>query len=596
MKTIIFITKILRQYPKLIVNNVCLLVLSTVISIGSLFSIAPIIDFLVHDKKEMMSPLSLKLIQFVERYYDPAPQIFFIILFITFMIASASLTVILRYYMLRMQYEVMRDIIVGAFRNCFNATWYFFSTNKIGTLINTFTRETDIVGSAFRAMSHIVANAIQAVLLLAVPLSISWKFTCICLLLTVLFSMGYMQFGKVTYRLGKQNLETANIFSAILQEAFGSAKLILGFGNKDKIIEKIDDAFYSHSRVSVKSQTISGAILLMITPGVAITVVLAFYYSKSISFHLSSMSILIVSVTRIMMLIGQISSLKTTLDNFLPSYVQLQTTNRNALMLKQVSGNTVFKKLERDLRLEDVCFSYPDQRDVLKGITIHVSKGKMTALMGPSGVGKSTLIDLIIGFNQPEKGRICVDGKDLKKIDIISYRKRIGYVQQDSVLFNMSIRDNLLWAEENASEEDILNACRIANADEFIDNLNEGYDTIVGDRGVRLSGGQVQRIALARAILRKPELLILDEATSSLDTYSEKLIQDALEKISKETTIIAVTHRLSTIANADYIYILDDGRIVEAGTYGQLLNNNGPFAKMVALQNIRINPEGAETI
>ncbi|MHA1372257.1 MAG: ATP-binding cassette domain-containing protein, partial [Promethearchaeota archaeon] len=168
----------------------------------------------------------------------------------------------------------------------------------------------------------------------------------------------------------------------------------------------------------------------------------------------------------------------------------------------------------------------------------------------------------------------------------MTYRQKIGYVPQDSMLFNMSIRENLLWACEDASQEEIKEACRLANAEEFIDKLKRGIDTIVGDRGVRLSGGQVQRIALARAVLRQPEILILDEATSSLDTRSERLIQEALERISGDITVIVVAHRLSTIVNADYIYVLENGEIVEEGVYNKLIEKNGVFHQMAVMQKL----------
>jgi ABC-type multidrug transport system fused ATPase/permease subunit len=190
-----------------------------------------------------------------------------------------------------------------------------------------------------------------------------------------------------------------------------------------------------------------------------------------------------------------------------------------------------------------------------------------------------------MGFHEATEGQILIDGVPLKDIDIVSFRKRIGYVPQSSALFNMSIRDNLLWAQADATDEEIKYVCRIAHVDEFVDNMPEGYNTLVGDRGVRLSGGQVQRIALARALLRKPELLILDEATSSLDSASESLIQDALDVIAKEYTIVIVAHRLSTIQNADKIYVLEEGKICESGNHDELMQLNGQYKRYYDVQS-----------
>jgi ABC-type multidrug transport system fused ATPase/permease subunit len=275
---------------------------------------------------------------------------------------------------------------------------------------------------------------------------------------------------------------------------------------------------------------------------------------------------------------------KNSLDNFLPSYEHVTALRERAKELKQESGVKEFTGFNRELRIEGLTFAYPGHKPVLVNINARVSKGRMVAFVGESGVGKSTIIDTVMGFNQPSAGHILFDDIPLFNFDIFSYRHKIGYVPQESVLFNLSIRDNLIWAREDAGDEDIIEACRQANCDEFIRRLPEGYDTVVGDRGVRLSGGQIQRVALARAILRKPQLLILDEATSSLDTNSERLIQQAIENIAKETTVIVIAHRLSTIVNADYIYVLKEGRIVEEGTYAKLINMNGQFSRMVELQ------------
>jgi len=217
-------------------------------------------------------------------------------------------------------------------------------------------------------------------------------------------------------------------------------------------------------------------------------------------------------------------------------------------------------------------------------LSLQIKKGQMIAIVGESGSGKSTLIDVIMGFNDPTSGDILIDDTPLKKYDINSYRKKIGYVPQEGELFNASIIENIKWANEKTTNEQIQHICKEAYADGFIKSFPEGYETLVGDRGVRLSGGQLQRIALARALIRKPEILILDEATSSLDSKSEKNIQEAINKIVKKTTIIVIAHRLSTILKADHIYVINHGRIAEEGNYEDLIKLNGSFKKMIEQQ------------
>lgn len=251
--------------------------------------------------------------------------------------------------------------------------------------------------------------------------------------------------------------------------------------------------------------------------------------------------------------------------------------------LAQPSGARVFQGFER-IALDQVTFAHPGREATLADVRIIIPKGRMVAIVGESGSGKSTLIDLLLGFHQPQRGRVLIDGVPLEALDIQSYRSRIGYVPQESVLFHATIRDNVRWADAEADDEAVVRACRQAHAEEFILRLPEGYDTLVGDRGVRLSGGQVQRVALARAIVRTPALLVLDEATSALDSASEQLIQQAMERIAKETTVVVIAHRLSTIISADYLYVLKQGRVVEEGLYAQLLQQDGEFTRMVQLQ------------
>ena len=248
-----------------------------------------------------------------------------------------------------------------------------------------------------------------------------------------------------------------------------------------------------------------------------------------------------------------------------------------------------------EVEFQDVTFSYDEGVPVLSGVNLRAVEGSTTALVGPSGAGKSTLIGLVMAFHHPEEGRVLVDGQDLRRLKLSQYRRHLGVVLQDNFLFDGTVRENIRFAAPSAKQPQIEEAARIANCHEFIDRFDAGYDTIVGERGVKLSGGQRQRVAIARAILADPRILILDEATSSLDSESEALIQEGLRRLRQGRTTFVIAHRLSTIRSADQILVLEDGRIVEQGPHAELLSRDGLYRRLYERQygiasNQYVNP------
>lgn len=587
IRTFIFIWALFKKFPTLFVLNIVSFTIAGLIESAGVFSIVPVIDIFLHPDLNNISTVTKKFINCMGLVGIFPTTVNFIIILLVFITFQSVCIIFARYLVLQTKYSVLKDLIKETYTSFFNARWHFFSSVNRGAMLNTFNREIALVGDSFESICNIFSDFFRIGFYLAIPIYISWQSSLIAIGSGLVFSTPLLFFGRKNYTLGQKSTVTANKYMEVLQESFGVAKVILGYGNQRKNMTELNRTFEQHSNAAIEFLTLKNSTAKIFEPFGWVSMLFSIYIAyEYFAVPIAEVAAFAYTLLRVVPVIGNIVTQKNSLSNFLPNYEQVNYMNNLAKQQVQKTGKIPFRHLEKDIEIKRVQFSYPNYKPVLNDINAVIKKGKMTAFVGESGAGKSTLIDLIMGFYEPDDGIVTIDGIPLFEHDIISFRQRIGFVPQESILFNTTIRNNLLWSRDDADEDDIVEACKLANAHAFIMEMPHGYDTVVGDRGVLLSGGQRQRIALARAILRKPELLILDEATSALDSQSELLIQDAIEEIANKTTIVAIAHRLSTIARADWIYVLENGCVIEQGTYQELINSKGKFSHMARLQGL----------
>ena len=581
-----FSIDVFRRFPWWFFLSVLLLVIQGVFASLSILSIAPIVDLFLHPDLQGASPLTLRLIDIFQSYGIPTNLMAFGIIFLTTIFLKNLFFIVVRYILLVIKYLILRALTNETLGSIFQAQWLLFTNASQGTFLNTFLYEINRVGDAFGQLGMVLATGSQILIFMVVPLAVAWKTTLICLMIAAVFAIPLLFTGKWNYYLGKENTRTANELTTTMKENLEAAKVILGFGEGEKGVKSYLRAFDAHRNVTIKSQTLSLGIPLFYEPLGILALFGTLYSSRLISIPISEIALVIWGLRGILGQMGSFVSYFNILRGLLPSYEQVNRLKEEATRWRAPSGELEFKELHQSIDIQQVSFTYPERKVALEHINLKIPRGTMIAVVGSSGSGKSTLIDLLLGLNVPDQGQILVDDIPLQQYALDTFRKRVGYVPQDAVLFNMSIRDNLLWANVEATEKELCQACVKANAMEFVEKLPEQLDTVIGDRGIRLSGGQCQRLALARALVRNPELLILDEATSALDTHSEQLIQQAIDEISGGITIVLVAHRLSTITNADYVYVMQNGNVAEEGKYTELLERKGLFFKMVKSQQL----------
>ena len=525
--------------------------------------------------------------------YGPVMTLLFMGLFLAFMtLLKTSCYFASSAVMIPLRTGVVRDIRVMVYSKVMRLPLGFFSEERKGDIIARMSGDVgEIENSITSSLDLLMKNPILIILYFTTLIVTSWELTLFTVL--VLPGMGWLM-GKVGKKLKRQSLDAQAKWSntmSQLEETLGGLRIIKAFIAEDKMIRRFtkcsDEVREATNKVATRQALAHPMSEFLGT----LLIVLVLWFGGMLILRDGSTIEAPTFIFYMVILYSIINPLKEfakagyNIPKGLASMERVDKILKAENPIKEPADPKPLTGLHDKIEFRDISFSY-GTREVLHHVNLTVPRGKTIALVGQSGSGKSTLVDLLPRYHDVQSGAITIDGTNIKDVRIADLRGLIGNVNQEAILFNDSFFNNIAFGVENATMEQVIEAAKIANAHDFIMETEHGYDTNIGDRGGKLSGGQRQRVSIARAILKNPPILILDEATSALDTESERLVQEALERLMKTRTTIAIAHRLSTIKNADEICVLYEGQIVERGTHDELLAKNGYYKRLNDMQSL----------
>lgn len=485
--------------------------------------------------------------------------------------------------------SVIIDIRAAVFKKLQRLSVSFYDKNKTGTIMSYVTNDVNALQSAM--VENTIEMITEGFILIGSVVAmiyLDWRLTLftVCTFPVVLWFMEF--FGKKIRKTGGRIQECTADITSVLQESVASARVIKSFVREDYEVDRFDVENKANFRANMKNAQLMATLTPVVELVAAIGVTMIIWYGGNnvINGTITAGS-LVAFLTYAVNISNPIKRLTRVIGNIQKALAAAQRVfmiidmpeeiaeSRDAKQLPEVSGKVEF---------QNVSFAYNDKGNVITDLSFSVKPGEVIAIVGPSGAGKSTIANLLPRFYDVNKGDIKIDGHSVREVTLDSLREQVGIVPQETMLFNGSVYNNILYGRLDATKEEIEAAAKAANAHDFIMQLTDGYETKLGDRGVNLSGGQRQRIAIARAILKNPRILILDEATSALDTESEKVVQEALDRLMVGRTSFVIAHRLSTVKNADKILVLEKGNLVESGTHDELLALDGLYAHLYKIQ------------
>ena len=495
--------------------------------------------------------------------------------------------------MIPMRTGIVRDIRVQVYNKVLSLPLGFFSQERKGDIIARMSGDVnEVENSITSSLDMLIKNPILILFYFGTLLFTSWQLTLFTLLVVPAMAWGMGALGK---RLKRDSLEAQDKWSDTMSqvdETLSGLRIIKAFNAEEKMKRRFRRTADEHKRLVNKvairqasAHPVSeflGTIMIMIVLWFGGTLIL----NGNDAFDAPTFIFYMVILYSVLQPIKDLSRASYNIPRGLASMERVDKILKAENNIKEIAAPVQVTGFNDKIEVKNVFFSYNGEKEVLEDINVTIPKGKTIALVGQSGSGKSTLVDLIPRYHDVESGSISIDGVDIRNLSIHGLRSLIGNVNQEAILFNDTIFNNIAFGVENATMEQVVAAAKIANAHDFIMEKEKGYETNIGDGGRMLSGGQRQRISIARAILKNPPILILDEATSALDTESEKLVQEALDRLMSSRTTIAIAHRLSTIKNADEICVMQDGRIVERGRHEELIRLNGYYKKLNDMQQL----------
>ncbi len=493
--------------------------------------------------------------------------------------------------MIPLRTGVVRDIRIMVYRKMMGLPLGFFSQERKGDIIARMSGDVgEVEYSITSSLDMLIKNPILILFYFGTLIVTSWQLTLFTVLVVPAMAWGMSAIGK---KLKRQSLEAQSKWSdtmSMLEETLGGLRIIKAFIAEDRMISRFtqvsNELRTASSKVAMRQSLAHpvseflGTVMIMIVLWFGGSLIL----SDNAPIDAPTFIFYMVILYSVLNPLKEFARAGYNIPKGLASMERVDKILKAENNIKERPDPVELDGFNDKIEFRDVCFRYEDGKEVLKHINLTVQKGKTVALVGQSGSGKSTMVDLIPRYHDVTSGEILVDGKNIKDVRIKDLRSLIGNVNQEAILFNDTIFNNIAFGVEGATMEQVVAAAKIANAHDFIMEKEKGYDTNIGDRGGKLSGGQRQRISIARAILKNPPILILDEATSALDTESERIVQEALDRLTTSRTTIAIAHRLSTIKNADEICVMHEGEIVERGRHEELIALNGYYKKLNDMQ------------
>lgn len=605
MKDIFRIFKYLRFFPKQITLNILFNICFVFFSLFSFAMIVPFIELLFGvsnpptsepefglNQAALTNWVTWQLYQF-KLTYGTWQCLFFVALgYISCSFLSNTSRYLGMYFLSPIRNGMIERIRNDFYHHITILPVSFFSAQRKGDILSRLSNDlADIEWSVFNCLQMLVKDPINIIVFAIVLIFISPKMVLFAVVVLPITLFIISKVGQSLKRNSTKGQDKLGYLFSILEEAVFGVKAIKSFNMEDEMSKRFEkeNQEYTKRMIKVSKRKELGSPLIELLATMILAVIVVFGGSLVINGELRP-AVLIFFVIVFSRIIPPAQAV-------ISAYYNLQkgsaAAHRIFEVLDEKEGivereNAIQKnEFERSIEYRNVSFSYQNDRNeyVLKNINLNIEKGKTIAIVGPSGAGKTTLVDLLPRFYDCTSGEILIDGIPIKDMNINSLRELTGIVSQESILFNDSILHNIAFGKRNIDKEKIIEAAKIANADEFIRQLPNGYYTTIGDRGLSLSGGQRQRISIARAILKNPPILILDEATSALDTESEYYVQEALERVMKNRTSIVIAHRLSTIQHADEIIVMDKGKIIECGTHQNLIKAGGLYKKLIDLQS-----------
>lgn len=501
------------------------------------------------------------------------------------MILRSSLSYLNSYCMAWVSFRMLRDLRRALFAHLLHQSLDFFNKAKSGNLISRVSNDVRVAQAAFiNVAADIFKDPFSVFVGVAVLLSLDWKFCVAALVLFPICLVPIIIFGRKVRKAGKAEEDEAGTMSVILQESFAGIRVIKSFAREDfqadQFIKSSEQQFRNSLRVRKSTEIVQPLIETVSAFGVALALLYVFFFEIPPELLLALLSGIFLlyepakKISRLHMQMQKALGASTTVFELMKQQPSIQDAP-DAKPLLHCKGSIEFR---------NVSFFYGPDAPALHEVNLLVPSGAQYALVGSSGAGKTTLLSLLQRFYDPQDGAVLLDGQDLRSLQQRSLREAVGVVSQETFLFHDTIAENIRFGRLDATHEEIIAAAKLAHAHEFISAQPEGYETIIGDKGAMLSGGQQQRLAIARAVLKNAPILLLDEATSALDSESERMIQQALEELTKGKTVIAIAHRLSTILKSDQIVLMEHGRISAVGPHGDLYQSSATYRHLYDLQ------------